>query len=52
MSFTTIPKFNRGWNVPNECSHVHFIDQVSLSSTKEDQKAFLGLQGKQKKRGP
>jgi hypothetical protein len=49
LSFTAVPKFNRGWNVPGECSHTHCRDQVSLSSTKEDQKTSSGLQGKQEK---
>ncbi len=31
MSFTTIPKLNRGWNVLGECFHTHYKDQVSLS---------------------
>jgi hypothetical protein len=49
MFSITIPKFNRGWNVPGECSHTHCRNQVSLSSTKENEKTFLGFQKKQEK---
>jgi hypothetical protein len=49
MSFITIPKFNKGWNVLGEHSHTHCKDQVSLLSTKENEKTFSRLQKKEEK---
>jgi hypothetical protein len=49
MSLIAIPKFNSGWNVLGECFHTHCRNQVSLLSTKENEKTFSGFQEKQQK---
>jgi hypothetical protein len=49
MSLIAIPKFNRGWNVPGECFHTHYKNQVSLLSTKENEIFFSGFQEKPEK---